>query len=185
MEFKDRVSAYPNRYAMTDENGNTSYVVLERADEPVVTGTPLNAETFNAAFGEKVTATESAEHPGCFYRMVGDVQEWLNPPMYEGEEYRTTEKWGGMPVFTKRIHVDSIPANETVDIEVCPSDAFVVGFDVYAYPVDRFFRKLPMLDSTTGELLALAQVNNGKIYIRTFADLSDFVYSAVVKYAVG
>ena len=33
---------------MTDENGNVSYVVLERADEPITPGTPLNAETLNA-----------------------------------------------------------------------------------------------------------------------------------------
>ena len=47
MTFEDRVSAYPNRYLMTDENGNAQYVVLERADEPIKPGTPLNAETFN------------------------------------------------------------------------------------------------------------------------------------------
>lgn len=47
MEFKDRVSAYPNRYLMTDENGNTSHVVLERDDEPIVPGTPLSAENMN------------------------------------------------------------------------------------------------------------------------------------------
>lgn len=47
MVFEDRVSAYPNRYMLTDENGNVSYVILERADEPVTPGTPLNAETFN------------------------------------------------------------------------------------------------------------------------------------------
>ena len=48
MEFVDRVSAYPGRYIMTAENGSVSYVVLERADEPITLGTPLNAETFNA-----------------------------------------------------------------------------------------------------------------------------------------
>lgn len=47
MDFIDRVSAYPGRYVMTDENGRASHVVLERADEPIVPGTPLNAETFN------------------------------------------------------------------------------------------------------------------------------------------
>lgn len=47
MEFVDRVSAYPNRYLMTTEDGSARYVVLERADEPVTVGTPLNAETFN------------------------------------------------------------------------------------------------------------------------------------------
>lgn len=45
--FVDRESAYPNRYLMTPVNGTPSYVVLERADEPVTPGTALNAETFN------------------------------------------------------------------------------------------------------------------------------------------
>lgn len=45
--FVDRESAYPNKYLVTPENGSSYYVILERADEPVVVGTPLNAETFN------------------------------------------------------------------------------------------------------------------------------------------
>lgn len=52
MEFIDRVSAYPGRYIMTTEDGSTSYVILERADEPTTPGTPLNAETFNAMFDD-------------------------------------------------------------------------------------------------------------------------------------
>lgn len=46
--FTDRESAYPNRYLLTRENGASEHIILERADEPVVVGTPLNAETFNA-----------------------------------------------------------------------------------------------------------------------------------------
>lgn len=45
--FIDRVSTYKNRYLVTDESGNTSYVTLERADEPTKEGTPLNAATLN------------------------------------------------------------------------------------------------------------------------------------------
>lgn len=56
IDFEDRISAYPNRYIMTDENGNTSYIVLERADEPIKPGTPLNAETFNAMQIEAASA---------------------------------------------------------------------------------------------------------------------------------
>lgn len=50
MEFEDRVSAYPNRYVLTTQDGSAYYVILERADEPIVPGTPLNAETFNSMF---------------------------------------------------------------------------------------------------------------------------------------
>jgi hypothetical protein len=46
--FTDRESAYPNRYLVTPESGTPYHAVLTRADEPVVVGTPLNAETFNA-----------------------------------------------------------------------------------------------------------------------------------------
>ena len=46
-------------------------------------------------------AIESTEHPGCFYRMVGGVQEWLNPPMEQNVEYRTTKRHNGEAVYTK------------------------------------------------------------------------------------
>lgn len=45
--FADRQSAYPNRYKITPDSGSSYYVTLERADEPTVAGTPLNAATLN------------------------------------------------------------------------------------------------------------------------------------------
>mgnify|MGYP007111701762 CR=1 FL=1 len=45
--FIDRKPTRPNRYKVTRENGEAYYVTLERADEPTVEGTPLNAETLN------------------------------------------------------------------------------------------------------------------------------------------
>lgn len=47
IEFKDRVSTYPNRYLVSLENGTSYYAILERADEPTNPGTPLNASTLN------------------------------------------------------------------------------------------------------------------------------------------
>jgi hypothetical protein len=48
--FQDRVPTYPNRYKITREDGSSEYVTLKRADNPTVEGTPLNADTLNAAF---------------------------------------------------------------------------------------------------------------------------------------
>lgn len=50
--FQDRVATYPNRYKVTKADGTSEYVTLERADEPIQVGTPLNADTFNGAFDE-------------------------------------------------------------------------------------------------------------------------------------
>jgi hypothetical protein len=45
--FEDRRAAKPNRYRVTPETGTAYYVTLERADEPVVDGTAINAEILN------------------------------------------------------------------------------------------------------------------------------------------
>lgn len=50
--FADRQSAYPNRYKVTRSDGTTEFITLERADEPTVVGTPLNASVFNVIVDE-------------------------------------------------------------------------------------------------------------------------------------
>lgn len=47
-QFVDRKSTFPNRYKIIRADGSSEYVTLERADEPTVPGTPLNAATFNS-----------------------------------------------------------------------------------------------------------------------------------------
>lgn len=50
IEFKDRVPGKLGRVRVIPENGSTPYyAVIERADEPVVAGTPINAASMNAA----------------------------------------------------------------------------------------------------------------------------------------
>lgn len=56
--FVDRKATKPNRYKLTTESGESYYVILERADEPIVEGTPLNAESLNDLLNETyVSAT--------------------------------------------------------------------------------------------------------------------------------
>lgn len=47
LNFKDRVPQKPGRVKITPENGTAYYAQMERADEPVEVGTPLNAGRFN------------------------------------------------------------------------------------------------------------------------------------------
>lgn len=61
-QFEDRQSTYPNRYRWTEADGNSGYFTLERADDPTVAGTPLNAETFNA-FIEELAKKFSSDSP--------------------------------------------------------------------------------------------------------------------------
>lgn len=46
------------------------------------------------------------------------VEEWVNPPMTLDVEYRTTERWYGMPVYTKLVSCGTATGfAQTVDVE--------------------------------------------------------------------
>lgn len=48
IQVVDRVPTYPNRVKITKSNGTSEYVTWERADEPIVEGTPINAALFQS-----------------------------------------------------------------------------------------------------------------------------------------
>lgn len=48
MQFIDRKAKYPGRWTMMKSDGTSEIVTLIRNDEPVVEGTPMNANTLNA-----------------------------------------------------------------------------------------------------------------------------------------
>ena len=50
--FKDRQPTYPNRYKITNTDGTSYFVTLERADEPTEEGTVLNATMLNKLLPE-------------------------------------------------------------------------------------------------------------------------------------
>ena len=47
MHFVDRKAKYPGRWTMKKSDGSSEIVTLIRNDEPIVEGTPMNAETLN------------------------------------------------------------------------------------------------------------------------------------------
>lgn len=47
MHFVDRKAKYPGRWTMMKSDGTSEIVTLIRNDEPVVDGTPMNADTLN------------------------------------------------------------------------------------------------------------------------------------------
>jgi hypothetical protein len=65
--FVDRESTYPGRYRVIPESGNPYHLILERDDEPVTPGTPLNAETFNGMRDEIDAELAKKAPSGCGY----------------------------------------------------------------------------------------------------------------------
>lgn len=48
----------------------------------------------------------------AFFTTENGEQEWRNPPMEEGEEYRTVERWRGKAVYTKLVNCGTGVAGE-------------------------------------------------------------------------
>lgn len=63
--FVDRVASRPNRFKVTPEKGEPYYVTLERADEPVTLGTPLNAASLNS-LGAELDGKQDSLFQGSF-----------------------------------------------------------------------------------------------------------------------
>lgn len=132
--------------------------------------------------------TESIAHPGCFYRMVNGVQEWLNPPMELGVEYKTTERYLGKPVYVQAVSANSLPiANNYVAIGASTNDpvesvlsCVCVTSDGLSTPHRNFIdsNNMPTLN-------AHGAPNGNEVYIvitATGADFSDRSGVCTVRY---
>lgn len=185
MKFVNRVSTYPNRYTMTDENGNVSKVVLERDDYPTVVGTPLNAETFNSLY----LASEAQDFPGCFYCSVDGESEFMNPPMVQGTQ-RTAKRFNGYPVYATVVNVASLPgANKDVTYNLTGYSR-IVGFSVLYYSNENGKTKNVFQNPWINKagILATASVFENKLSIvcgsgeNTSVDFSKYGATCVIEW---
>ena len=184
MEFIDRVSTYPNRYTMTEESGNVSTVVLERADQPMVEGTPLNAKTFNSLY----LAEESKNYAGCFYRKVdGGEVEYLNPPMILSTPQRSVKRYLGEPVYTVVYGAVLPPSGQTTSFKL-DNYKYIVGLSVLfrahedGKTVDAYPN--PWIDNY-GSIVASAYIMNGSLVIKSAertTDYSQFSALCIIEY---
>lgn len=71
----DRVPTYPNRIKITREDGSTEFVTWERADEPLVEGTPINKALFDsiaADMGAGLSTNKTVYVSGAGSDALGD-----------------------------------------------------------------------------------------------------------------
>lgn len=134
MEFKDRVANKPNRVKITyEDSGASAYATVEMADEPIESGTPLNKSTFDEMQKEFMPAFEDSKYKGCYYRMVDDEQEWINPPMLTYTEYRTTERVRNNVVYRQLIRIESDYINEFLNNGILILNTILPGVLIFKF----------------------------------------------------
>ena len=76
----------------------------------------FSGEEIDNAVGRVADTIEDANNPGCYYHMVGGVQEWINPPMVPGVEYRTAKRNNGKPVYINLHDIGPLPNNTIKEV---------------------------------------------------------------------
>lgn len=82
-------------------------------DHPLISGTTFVGTLWKSGGGEYAVLTGSSYSSLSLIRVkqnnVWQPFEWVNPPMVLGQEYRTTEKYSGNPVYTKLVDCGALP----------------------------------------------------------------------------
>lgn len=135
-------------------------------------------------------AIESTDYPGCFYRMVGGVVEWLNPPMELGVEYRTMKRHCGKPVYTKAFDFGALPNTniKIVSTGITNGEWIVSCAARTSNGISLPYRSKTGIANLTGGIsgaiynVMLQDINVNNVTIATSYDLSSLSAVFVLKY---
>ncbi len=176
-----RLSDYPNQ-----EEGLTAGEMKAKFDEAAVLLQGfINSKIVPAINGKDVSAVESSEYPGCYYRMINETVEWLNPPMVVGTVYRTTERHNGKVVYARIISLGHLPNAATKQVRYVPTDGSSATniLNLRGYATNESGRPQPLPMNYNGQVIEL-HANAESIFVRTIADNSTWTAEVMVKYTV-
>ena len=110
--------------------------------------------------------------------------EWENPPMIAGQEYRTTKRYKGNPVYAKYINCGAMPAGSssgpmTAQVETGVDHLKVTNWYIYATSGDELCN-FPMISS--GEIVADAWLSHSLLYLRSWRDYSNYYAHTIIEY---
>lgn len=125
---------------------------------------------------------ESAEHPGCFYRMVDGEKEWFNPPFELGTVYRLAERHNGEIVYARMINLGNLPntTNKTISTGINGSKA--VSIEPIIYMASGGITPYPFVDAKGASMVRIYLGTNGTLYVSSFSDGSGSMGKVIIKY---
>lgn len=120
MQFIDRQAKYPGRWTMKKSDGTSEVVTLVRNDEPIVEGTPINANTLNG-LAISVDPTLSLSGESADAKATGDAIRGVRDDLVaevtraKGVENQLKEDLGDIQIDKLPIYTSSV-VNANKDI---------------------------------------------------------------------
>lgn len=136
----------------------------------------------------KSAMVESTLYPGCYYRVVNNEVEWLNPPGVAGVEYKLVERWKGQVAFSRVIYTKNLPASGSQFIKIMTStEGFKIGeiisVEGYASKGNEMY-PFPILaaDGIPSAFVSKIAKSTGDIMVTVTHDLSTYESYITVRY---
>lgn len=137
MRFVDRKAKYPGRWTMTKSDGTSEIVTLIRNDEPVVEGTPMNANTLNTlsdVAGADI-AREKAEAAATVASSAKDAAEAAAISSEESKDAAAKSEAAAKQYADNAAAI--VNTDPTLTVSGAPADAKAVGDRINAIKTDK------------------------------------------------
>lgn len=136
MHFVDRKAKYPGRWTMKKSDGTSEIITLIRNDEPVVEGTPMNADTLNTlsdVAGADI-AKEKAEAAATVASTAKDAAELAANSATASRDAAASSAEEAKKSADKAAAV--VSTDPTLTISGAPADAKAVGDRINAIKIE-------------------------------------------------
>lgn len=152
-----------HKITITDAEGKNSFEVMDGTS--VINGF-VEDETF----------------PGCYYHMVGEEKEWLNPPMIIAEEYRTIDRYMGNPVYIQLIDFGALPNADRKSVQTNINGANAFDLQINIHMGNGQITDFPYV-STAYDAMTRAYLNSaGSLTMDAKTDLTSYTAKVTIKY---
>lgn len=136
MHFVDRKAKYPGRWTMMKSDGTSEIITLIRNDEPVVEGTPMNADTLNTlsdVAGADI-AKEKAEAAATVASTAKDAAELAATSSEKSKDAAAKSEAAAKQYADNAAAI--VSTDPTLTVKGAPADAKAVGDRINAIKIE-------------------------------------------------
>ena len=170
MHFVDRKAKYPGRWTMMKSDGTSEIITLIRNDEPVVEGTPMNADTLNTlsdVAGADI-AKEKAEAAATVASTAKDAAELAANSATASRDAAASSAEKAKKSADKAAAV--VSTDPTLTISGAPADAKAVGDRINAIKIET--DKTLTISGAAADAAAVGSIVLPRLVVQTEAGSS-------------